>query len=162
MSAGENIAENNLKLREVQDGDLETLYEFQRDPETVRMSAFPAREYDAHMAHWAKVRTNPENLLYVITANDEVVGSIMSWKQEGQREIGYGIGRAYWGHGIATQALRLLLGIVLERPLFAYTAEHNIGSMRVLEKCGFVRAGETKGVLSLDGELVTEVFFRLG
>jgi len=33
--------------------------------------------------------------------------------------------------------------------------------MRVLEKGGFVRAGETKGKLNVGGELVTEVFFRL-
>lgn len=155
------MSENNVRLRKIQDGDLEILYEFQRDPETVRMSAFPAREWDAYMAHWTKVRANPENMLYAITADGEVVGSIMSWKQEGQREVGYGIGRAYWGRGFATEALRLFLPLISERPLFGYTAEHNIGSMRVLEKCGFVRVGETKGVLSLDGELVTEVFFRL-
>jgi len=33
--------------------------------------------------------------------------------------------------------------------------------MRVLEKGGFVRAGETNGELNVGGELVTEVFFRL-
>jgi RimJ/RimL family protein N-acetyltransferase len=151
----------NVALREVQDDDLLILYEHQRDPETVRMSAFPARERDAFMAHWNKVRANASNQLYAITLDGEVVGSIFSWSQEGQRELGYGIGREHWGKGIATQALRLFLPLVKERPVFGYTAEHNIGSMRVLEKCGFVRAGESKGVLNIDGELVTEVFFRL-
>jgi RimJ/RimL family protein N-acetyltransferase len=152
---------NRVQLRPVEDADLPILYEHQRDPETVRMSAFPARERDAFMAHWNKVRANPSNILYAITLDDEVVGSIFSWIQEGQREVGYGIGREHWGKGIATQALQLLLPQLKERPVFGYTAEHNIGSMRVLEKCGFVRAGESKGVLNVDGVLVTEIFFRL-
>lgn len=86
-------ANGEVTLRAVEDADLPILYEHQRHPETVRMSAF----------------------LLEITA----------------------------------------------RPLFGYTAEHNIASQRVLEKCGFVRAGESKGVLNVNGVLVTEVFFRL-
>ncbi len=155
------MAELNVQLRDVQDDDLPILFEHQRDPETVRMSAFPARERDPFMAHWAKVRANPSNQFYAITLDGETVGSMMSWTQEGQRELGYGVAREHWGKGIATQALRLFLPMIKERPVFGYTAEHNIGSMRVLEKCGFVRAGETKGVLNVDGVLVTEVFFRL-
>jgi RimJ/RimL family protein N-acetyltransferase len=33
----------------------------------------------------------------------------------------------------------VLLSDLEERPLFAYVVEHNIGSIRVLEKCGFRR-----------------------
>ena len=151
----------NLALRAVEDDDLPILYAHQRDLETVRLSAFPARERDAFMAHWAKVRANPNNVSRTITLDGEVVGHIGSWTQDEHREVGYVIGREHWGKGIATQALRMLLALVEERPLFGYSAEHNIGSMRVLEKNGFVRAGETTGVLSVDGELVAEVIFRL-
>lgn len=150
-----------VELRQIEDGDLPILYEHQRDPETVRMSAFPAREREPFMAHWTKVRANPQNIFLAITLDGETVGSMMSWVMEGQREVGYGVGREYWGRGIASEALRLLLLQLEERPVFGYTAGHNLGSMRVLEKNGFVRAGETKGVLSIDGELVTEVIFRL-
>jgi RimJ/RimL family protein N-acetyltransferase len=31
---------------------------------------------------------------------------------------------------------------VTQRPLFAYVARHNVGSIRVLEKCGFELAGK--------------------
>ena len=51
--------------------------------------------------------------------------------------------------------------MLAERPLFGYTTEHNIASMRVLEKCGFVRVGESQGVLNVGGELVKELVFRL-
>jgi RimJ/RimL family protein N-acetyltransferase len=129
------------------------------------------------MAHWAKIRSNPKNVLRTILLDGQVAGSIVSWPAEGwpgslqnkqtpgapqtHREVGYGVGPEFWGRGIATRALAAFLQEVTERPLFGYTAEHNIASMRVLEKCGFVRAGETKGVLNVGGELVTEVVFRL-
>jgi RimJ/RimL family protein N-acetyltransferase len=57
---------------------------------------------------------------------------------------------------IATAALELLLSEIPERPLFATVAEHNTGSLRVLEKCGFERRGS--GVAD-DG--VTEIRLAL-
>lgn len=41
---------------------------------------------------------------------------------------------------MATAALRLFLGIVTTRPLYAFAVKHNVASIRVLEKCGFTRA----------------------
>ena len=40
-------------LREVVQSDVPIFFEHQNDPEASAMAAFPAREYDAHMAHWA-------------------------------------------------------------------------------------------------------------
>ncbi|MCW5876510.1 MAG: GNAT family N-acetyltransferase [Anaerolineales bacterium] len=155
------MTDGKVSLRQVQDGDLPILYEYQRDPEAVRMAAFPAREHADFMAHWAKVHANPENIHLAILLDGQVVGSIMSWVMEGQREVGYWVGRAFWGRGVASEALRQLLAQLLERPLYAHTARHNYGSMRVLEKCGFARVGQSKGVLNVDGELVEEIVFRL-
>ena len=41
---------------------------------------------------------------------------------------------------MATTALRLFLDLVTTRPLYAFAAKHNVASIRVLEKCGFIRA----------------------
>ncbi len=38
----------------------------------------------------------------------------------------------------ATAALRAFLDVELHRPLHAHVVDHNVGSRRVLEKCGFV------------------------
>jgi RimJ/RimL family protein N-acetyltransferase len=38
-----------------------------------------------------------------------------------------------------------LLDVVDARPLHAYVAKGNVASMRVLEKCGFVKVGEHTG-----------------
>lgn len=63
-------------------------------------------------------------------------------KAAGEREVGYWIGSAYWGNGIATAALAAFLQQVQMRPLYAHVAKHNRGSLRVLEKCGFTIIGE--------------------
>jgi ribosomal-protein-alanine N-acetyltransferase len=58
-------------------------------------------------------------------------------------EIGYWLGEAYWGRGIATEALILMTTHVFESMnmlrLFAVPFADNAGSIRVLEKAGYVR-----------------------
>ena len=71
-----------------------------------------------------------------ITVDGEVVGNVLSWEHQGRRLVGYWISRDHWGKGIATGALSEALK-ELPRPLFAYVAEHNVASIRVLQKCGF-------------------------
>ena len=74
-----------------------------------------------------------------IVADGVVAGNIGSWPDDSQQLVGYWVGRAWWGRGVATQALTLLLDKVSIRPLYAHVAKHNIGSIRVLDKCGFRR-----------------------
>jgi RimJ/RimL family protein N-acetyltransferase len=72
-----------------------------------------------------------------------VAGNIVTFEQDGEREVGYWIGREYWGKGIATEALSQFLDhIEVHRPLYAVVAKHNVGSIRVLKKCGFTTVGE--------------------
>ena len=49
--------------------------------------------------------------------------------------------REFWGKGLATRALQELSGEVTRRPLHAWVVATNVASIRVLEKCGFVRVG---------------------
>ena len=142
-----------LLLRPVRDEDLETLFEHQRDPESVRMADFPSRDRDAFLAHWAKIRADPVNRLRVIEVDGAVAGTVLSFPREGVREVGYWIDRALWGRGIATRALTAFLAEETTRPLHAGVARHNAGSLRVLEKCGFRRERETGTdvILVLDG-----------
>jgi RimJ/RimL family protein N-acetyltransferase len=131
-----------VSLREVADDDLAVFFEHQRDPEGVAMAGVPARDEEAFYAHWEKIRADPTNYLRTIEADGVVVGNVVSWRGEEGRLVGYWVGREHWGKGIATAALRECLDEIEERPLIAFTAFQNRGSMRVLEKCGFVRVGE--------------------
>jgi len=133
-----------ITLRDVTESDLPILFEQQLDPEATAMAAFPSRDHDAFMAHWKKIMAYEKNLIKTILHTDEVAGYILSWEMEGEREVGYWLGKAYWGKGIATRALAEYVNIVKLRPLFAHVARHNVGSRRVLEKCGFTVIGEDK------------------
>jgi RimJ/RimL family protein N-acetyltransferase len=62
--------------------------------------------------------------------------------------------------GIATRALAAYLEVERVRPLYARVAQHNVASIRVLEKCGFVVCGEELGFPGPDGEDVMEVILR--
>jgi DNA-binding HxlR family transcriptional regulator len=132
-------------IRDVADGDLEDFFEHQRDPEAGRMAAFPGREREPFMAHWCKIRADPACLTQTIVVDGRVAGNVVSWDQDGIRLVGYWIARSHWGRGVATAALALYLDRDRHRPLHAEVAGHNAGSIRVLEKCGFVRVPPTGG-----------------
>ncbi|MBN8230163.1 GNAT family N-acetyltransferase [Corallococcus macrosporus] len=124
-------------LRDITDEDLPLFFEHQREPEAARMAGFQSRERDAFMTHWRTNVLRPANINRAIVMDGVVVGYIGSWEQDGQRLVAYWIGREHWGQGVATRALSKFLPLVPTRPLYAWVAAHNRGSIRVLEKCGF-------------------------
>jgi RimJ/RimL family protein N-acetyltransferase len=132
-------------LREVVESDLPVFFEYERDPEAATMAAFPPRERDAFMAHWAKTLANDSALTWTIVSDGAVVGNIGCWEDDGRRFVGYWIGREFWGRGLATQALAELVDVVDARPLYAHVVKENVASIRVLEKCGFVEVDAHTG-----------------
>jgi len=129
---------DEVLLRNVEPGDLPIFYEQQLDPDATRMAAFPSRDRAAFDAHWkTNILGNPGAITQTILVDGEVAGNVGSWPQEGGRLVGYWIGKEYWGKGVATRALAAFLHLVTDRPLHAHVVKHNVGSIRVLEKCGF-------------------------
>jgi RimJ/RimL family protein N-acetyltransferase len=125
-------------LREVRDSDLGIFYDFQLEPGALEMAAFsPRRKKEDHVAHWKKVLDDETMIARTIILGDAAVGNVVSWLHEGNRIVGYWIGKDHWGKGIATEALAQFVDEIPERPLFAWVAKRNLGSIRVLEKCGF-------------------------
>ena len=70
----------------------------------------------------------------------------------GEREVGYWIGKKYWGRGVATRALAAFLRLEARRPLYANVARHNVASIRVLENCGIRVSGKEQEGLTLELE----------
>lgn len=139
--ASPRVAKEAVKLRDVVAADLPTLYQYQLDPESNRMAAVYPRSAEVFELRWADILGDPRSIAKAIVADGGVVGSIGCFKMEGLDAVGYWIAREYWGRGIATRALALLLEEVTIRPLHAQVARHNAASMRVLERCGFVVTG---------------------
>lgn len=125
------------------------------------MAAFPARDKEAFMAHWAKILSDDSVIIKTVLFDGVVAGNIGSWEQSGRRKVGYWIGKEFWGKGVAGKALFEFLGHVKARPLHAHVAKHNVASIRVLEKCGFTIASEEKDTSEAGGEVVEEFIFML-
>ena len=128
----------DVRLRPVEDSDLDLFFVHQRDPESVRLTGVPARERRAFDAQWRRIRADASTVVRAIVADGVTVGNLISWEHDGIREVGYRIGREHWNGGITSRALALFVE-ELPRPLQARIAEHNVASQRVAEKCGFVR-----------------------
>ena len=129
-------------LRDVVESDLDAFFEHQREPEANEMAIFPARDREPFYAHWQKILADDSTIQKTIVHEGEVAGNIGSWEQDGKRLVGYWIGRDFWGKGLATQALGEFVAGIPQRPLHAWVATTNVGSIRVLEKSGFVRVAE--------------------
>lgn len=156
-----NQFSGRVLLREVTEADLPILFEHQLDPEATRMAAFPARSREKFMAHWTRLLADKSLIKRTILFQGQVAGSIVCLQLDGQPNVGYWLGREYWGQGIATQGLSQFLEIVKTRPLYAHAAKHNLGSIRVLQKCGFTISGEAEGFPDEQGEAVQEVILKL-
>jgi RimJ/RimL family protein N-acetyltransferase len=137
-------------LREVEAPDLTVFFEHQRDLEATRMAAFPARDRNSFLAHWYKILDDESVVKKTILVEGEVAGNVVSFLHSCEREVGYWIGRQYWGRGVATRALAEFLGLEARRPLYAHVARHNVASIRVLENCGFRISGEEPEGLILE------------
>ncbi len=148
---------HTISLREMALADFVVLFAHQQDQEATRMAAFPARDWDAFTAHWTKVLADPSSIKRTILVEGEIAGYVTTWLDGTTLKVGYWLGREFWGKGVATAALRQFTSAVTARPLTACVARHNVGSIRVLEKCGFVHTGHA--VTGDDGveELVLEL-----
>lgn len=125
-----------MSLRDVSNDDLPIFYEHQLDPNATRMAAFPARDWDTHMAHWHKILRDETVVTKAILMGGEVAGT----SSVGNKTAS---GKSDTGSEVTTGARALPRSpshsscSLWTRPLYAHVAEHNVGSLRVLEKCGF-------------------------
>ena len=156
---------SEVTLREVEDGDLDALFDQMRDPEGVWMAAFTAENPDDRAyfdAHMAQVRAAPDVTHRTIVRDGQVVGHVASFPgDDGELEVTYGVDRAVWGRGVASQALALLLKEVTARPLHARAASDNLGSLRVLEKAGFRVIGTERSFARARQAEIEETVLRL-
>jgi RimJ/RimL family protein N-acetyltransferase len=130
--------EDRVRLRDFERDDLPRMFDLQLDPDSNRMAVAIPRTRAAFDAHWASCLDNPKNATRAILFGEVFVGYISCFPMDDEDHVGYWIDRAYWGKGIASRALQLLLEEVTSRPLIATVATSNLASFRVLQKCGFV------------------------
>lgn len=158
------MIDERIRLREVEPDDLARFFEHEQDPAAIDMAAFTPEDpsdHDAFMAHWQRLLRSETIIKRTISLDGDVVGHIASWIQDGDREITFWIDSSHWGKGVATAALRGFVAEVDTRPLHARAAADNIGSRRVLERCGFVVVGHERGYANARGREIDEVVLEL-
>ena len=101
---------------------------------------FPYVEQDA--IEWITgTATNMDRHPFAVEIDGEIVACVSFWlKGENTFEVGYWVGKSYWDQGICTKALSMLMSqdfFPKKCDVVARVMEGNIGSERVLQKCGF-------------------------
>lgn len=101
---------------------------------------FPYSEQDA--IDWIRgTARNPDRHPFAVEIDNEIVACV-SFGPYGENaiEVGYWVGKRYWGQGLCTEALTMLMSqdvFPKRSDVIARVMEGNIGSERVLQKCGF-------------------------
>ena len=131
---------------------------------------FPHPYTAADADGWLSLVASPAHTTnWCIDVGGEAVGGIGLRMGEGvyakSAEFGYWLGEPFWGRGIMTAAVQAASEYVLdqfdlvrlESPVF----EWNPSSMRVLEKCGFVREAVLRKSVYKDGQIIDAVLYVL-
>lgn len=106
---------------------------------------------------------------FAIEYNDQFTGIVGLHPQEDiykkSVEIGYWIGESFWGKGIATEAIRMMVEYGFENMdinrIWGSVFEYNLGSMRALEKNGFQLEGIFKKSVFKNGKFWDEHRYAL-
>lgn len=147
------LTTERLILREPQLSDAPDVLVFRSDPYVQRFNG-PVYESVAEAKTSIKkalvAYKAEESIGWAVTFKNSntVLGGfgIYSWSRNHRRaEVGYDLARAYWGQGIASEALRAVLQFCFEQMnlnhIYAGTIADNHESVRLLERAGFHRDG---------------------
>lgn len=143
-----------LEIKPISDDDLQAYFELMNDKSIAVMAGTVPHPVTFE---WARERILKRRLQEAegelaqrgLFENGELVGDVSYFFSDGKVEIGYAIGKPYRGRGLATTAARFAIDLVRDHgitgPIHAGYAQDNPASGRVLEKVGFVPAGEGMG-----------------
>jgi [ribosomal protein S5]-alanine N-acetyltransferase len=166
------LTTGRVRLREIVPADAPDLFAFRRDPEEQRHNDPPlthpdeadalierlAREYREHgVARWG------------LTLDDDVVVGLFgynTWDTTNRRaSVGYDLKRSLWGRGLATEAMRSILGFGFEEMALnrieAHTNAANVRSIHMLRRLGFWREGTFHEHFFEDGQFHDVALFAL-
>ncbi len=121
---------------------------------------------EAYIARVREAAPDPATA-FAIEVDGEVAGGITLMPghdiERVSAELGYWLGRAHWGRGIVTDAVRAMTGHAFAtlglRRVFAVPFAHNVASQRVLEKAGYVREGTMRRCAIKDGVLLDQQLY---
>ena len=138
-----------LRLRSLAVSDAERVAELAGEWDIASMTAAIPHPYDAKMAaDWIAGLACSTHVPIAIEQDGRLIGCTGHTPSPAGAEVGYWIGRPYWGQGHATEALGALSAHLRNdaglAPLHACVFQDNPASARVLTNSGFQYLGDAE------------------
>ena len=157
---------SRLVLRPWRENDADDLYKYAKDSDIGLPAGWPPHTSVEHSREIIRtVFSAPDTFAVCLKDNDRAIGSIGFHRNdlaedEDEYELGYWIGKEFWGQGLIPEAAREMLRYAFEdlkmSRIWCGYYDGNEKSRRVQEKLGFVYVRRTEGIeVSLLGEIRT-------
>jgi len=167
-----NIVTDRCRIRPYCISDLDALVEHANDAEVAAQlrDRFPHPYTHETGRAFLEGRGATEPLeTFAIEVDGEAVGGVGIHPGDDvmrfSAELGYWLGRRFWGRGIASAAVKAVVAYFFAEGrycrLHAHTFEGNSASQRVLEKCGFEREGLLNKAIFKNGRFLNVVLYGL-
>ena len=148
-----------LILRRWEDGDAESLFEYAADPDVGPIAGWPPHQSIEESRDVIKnVFNGKEAYAICLKTDDRAIGAIELklnghtdlTDRDDECELGYWLGKPFWGQGIMPEAVKEILRHAFEKigmtKVWAGYYEGNLKSKRVQEKSGFRYQWKSEGV----------------
>jgi len=160
------LTTERLILRPWREDDADELYKYASDPEIGPPAGWPPHTSVEDSRNIIKnVLSAPETYAVCLKSDGRAIGSIGFHRNDlaesdDEYELGYWIGKPFWGQGLIPEAAREMLRYAFEElkmeRIWCGYYEGNVKSRRVQEKLGFVYQHKTEGIeIRLLGETRT-------
>ena len=139
-----------LILRRWEKNDAESLYEYAKDPDVGPIAGWPAhRSIEESRDVIKNVFNGKEAYAICLKTDNRAIGAIElklnghtdMTERDDECELGYWLGKPFWGQGIVPEAVKEMLRHAFEElgmtTVWVGYYEGNAKSKRVQEKCGF-------------------------
>ncbi len=161
---------SQFTLRPFRMSDLESLVEHINDRTIARYTLripYPYTSLDGKdfLRKQTQRHKKKESLIFAIAVEGEAVGGIGLHKIEKRHkaELGYWLGREYWGQGMMTEAVHLVTTYAFEelhlKRVCAKVFPFNAASARVLEKAGYTYEGCLRKNVMKNGKVLDELVY---
>lgn len=159
MITGMKLETERLILRRWEDGDAENLYEYAKDPDVGPIAGWPPlQSIDESRGVIRNVFNGQEAYAICLKTDGKAIGAIElklnghtdMTDRDDECELGYWLGKPFWGQGIMPEAVREILRHAFEdigmTTVWVGYYEGNSKSKRVQEKSGFRYRWKSEGV----------------
>jgi [ribosomal protein S5]-alanine N-acetyltransferase len=163
-----SLSTPRLVLRPIRESDAPDVFAYAKVPEVLRYTTgTPPRDLEDTRTFLRDALAAPNDRMWAMLrrGHDTVVGAIEFGVQSPMSaSIHYALAKAYWGQGLMTEAVDAVCGWAFQAlpsllEIRTSVVEANVGSIRVLEKCGFTRVDTVREEWAKEREPATLAIF---